>query len=132
MTDLIIRGAETDIAVDDGTITAIAPALPAGRREIDARALAVLPGVIDVHVHFNEPGRTDWEGAATGSLAFAAAGGTLFFDMPLNSSPCTVTASAFDEKCAALSRVLGYRLCAVGRNHSRQSPAISLSWPIEA
>ena len=104
MHELVIRGAEQDIAVDDGLISAIGPELAAGRREIDARALAVLPGVIDVHVHFNEPGRSDWEGAATGSRAFAAAGGTLYFDMPLNSSPCTVNAKAFDEKCAALSK----------------------------
>ncbi len=104
MPDLIIRGAETDIAIEDGLITAIAPDLPAASSEIDARHLTVLPGVIDVHVHFNEPGRTEWEGAATGSRAFASAGGTLFFDMPLNSSPCTVNAQAFDEKHAALAK----------------------------
>ena len=52
----------------------------------------MFPGLIDVHVHFNEPGRTEWEGAQTGSRALAAGGGTLFFDMPLNSTPCTVTA----------------------------------------
>ena len=104
MPDLVIRGAQSDIAVEDGIIAAIGPGLPAGRREIDARSLAVLPGIIDVHVHFNEPGRTEWEGAATGSRAFAAAGGTLFFDMPLNSEPCTVNAPAFDEKHAALSK----------------------------
>ena len=62
----------------------------------------MFPGVIDVHLHFNEPGRTEWEGAATGSRAFAAGGGTLFFDMPLNSTPCTVNARAFDCKRAAL------------------------------
>jgi allantoinase len=55
-----------------------------------------------VHLHFNEPGRTEWEGAATGSRALAAGGGTLFFDMPLNSTPCTVTAAAVDRKRAAL------------------------------
>jgi allantoinase len=104
MPDLIIRGAERDIAVEDGIITAIGPDLPGGKRELDARSLAVLPGIIDVHVHFNEPGRTEWEGAATGSRAFAAAGGTLFFDMPLNSAPCTVNGHAFDEKHAALSQ----------------------------
>jgi allantoinase len=104
MPDLVIRGAERDIAVQDGIITAIGPELPAGKREIDARSLAILPGIIDVHVHFNEPGRTAWEGAATGSRAFAAAGGTLFFDMPLNSTPCTVNAQAFDEKHAALAQ----------------------------
>ena len=62
----------------------------------------MLPGVIDVHLHFNEPGRTEWEGAATGSRALAAGGGTLFFDMPLNSTPCTVNAREFDRKRAAL------------------------------
>jgi allantoinase len=104
MPDLVIRGAQRDIAIDDGLISAIGPELPSGKREIDARRLAVLPGVIDVHVHFNEPGRTEWEGADTGSRAFAAAGGTLYFDMPLNSTPCTTCGSAFDEKLAALSR----------------------------
>src|SRR5437762_485938 len=104
MPDLILRGRQNDIAVEDGLIVAIGPELPAGKREIDARYLEILPGVIDVHVHFNEPGRTEWEGAATGSRTFAAAGGTLFFDMPLNSSPCTVGARAFDEKHAALAK----------------------------
>ena len=55
-----------------------------------------------MHLHFNEPGRTEWEGAATGSRALAAGGGTLFFDMPLNSTPCTVDANAFDRKRTAL------------------------------
>ena len=60
--------------------------------------------MIDVHVHFNEPGRAEWEGAATGSRALAAGGGTTFFDMPLNSTPCTVTSRDFDAKREALER----------------------------
>ena len=56
------------------------------------RGLHVFPAVIDIHLHFNEPGRTEWEGAATGSRALAAGGGAVFFDMPLNSTPCTVNA----------------------------------------
>lgn len=113
MTDLVIRGGQVvtprgvatgDIAVDDGRIAAIAPELPGARREINARGLIVLPGLIDVHVHFNEPGRTDWEGAATGSRALASGGGTLFFDMPLNSAPCTVGGAEFDAKRAALEK----------------------------
>jgi allantoinase len=92
----------SDIEVQEGRIAAIALDLPGDTDEIDARGLTVFPGLIDVHVHFNEPGRTDWEGAATGSSALAAGGGTLFFDMPLNSSPCTVDAAAFDAKRAAL------------------------------
>ena len=79
--------------------------LPGAGSEIDARGLFVLPGLVDVHVHFNEPGRTDWEGAATGSRALAAGGGTIFFDMPLNSSPVTVTAADVDRKRQALEAV---------------------------
>jgi len=97
----IVRG---DLAIDDGKISAIAPELPGHPDEIDARGLTVLPGLIDVHVHLNEPGRTEWEGAATGSSALAAGGGTTFFDMPLNSSPCTVGAAEFDLKRAALGK----------------------------
>ncbi len=100
--DLVIRGAQQDIAIEGEYIVAIGPELPGGRSEIDATKLTILPGLIDAHVHFNEPGRADWEGAATGSRALAAGGGTLFIDMPLNSAPCTVTAAEFDKKRAAL------------------------------
>src|SRR5579863_5979224 len=104
MPDLVVRGDREDIAIEDGKIVAIGPDLPGGTEEIDARGLHIFPGLIDVHLHFNEPGRTEWEGAATGSSALAAGGGTLFFDMPLNSSPCTVDVAAFDAKRAALER----------------------------
>ena len=111
MVDTVIRGGTavtpegvraTDIAIEDGLIAAVAPDLPGAAQEIDARGLHVFPGVIDVHLHFNEPGRAEWEGAATGSRALAAGGGTIFFDMPLNSTPCTVNAPEFDRKRAAL------------------------------
>jgi len=113
LTELIVRGGTVitpqgaviaDIAVDEGRISAVTPELPGAAREIDARGLTVLPGLIDIHVHFNEPGRTDWEGGTTGSHALAAGGGTVFFDMPLNSSPCTVGPEEFDQKRAALER----------------------------
>ncbi len=112
MPDLVVRGGtlvtpglpQTDVAIEDGKIAAIGPELPGAAEEIDARGLHVFPGVIDAHLHFNEPGRTEWEGAATGSRALAAGGGTLFFDMPLNSTPCTVNADAFDRKRAALAK----------------------------
>jgi allantoinase len=102
MPDLVVRGDTQDIAIEDGKIVALGRELPGAAEEIDARGLHVFPGLIDVHLHFNEPGRTEWEGAATGSRALAAGGGTLFFDMPLNSTPCTVNAAAFDQKRAAL------------------------------
>jgi allantoinase len=111
VSDLVIRGGsvvtpegiiDADISIEGEHIGAVAADLPSATREIDASGLAILPGLIDIHLHFNEPGRTDWEGAATGSRALAAGGGTLFFDMPLNSSPCTVNAKHFDAKRAAL------------------------------
>src|SRR4051794_6817023 len=110
--DSIVRGAtlvlpsgltQSDIGIEAGTIRAVEPELPGGsRREIDANGLHVLPALIDVHLHFNEPGRTEWEGAATGSRALAAGGGAVFVDMPLNSTPCTLGAEDFDRKRAAL------------------------------
>ena len=111
MSDLVVRGGRlitpdgernADLSIEDGRITAIAEELPGAETEIDARGLVVLPGVIDVHLHFNEPGRADWEGAATGSRALAAGGGTVFFDMPLNSTPCTVNGREVDRKREAL------------------------------
>ena len=111
MFDAIVRGGtlvfpdgrkRADLRIEGGRIVEIAPDLPGGPGEIDARGLHVFPGLIDVHLHFNEPGRTEWEGAETGSYALAAGGGTTFFDMPLNSTPCTVTAREVDRKRAAL------------------------------
>jgi allantoinase len=97
--DVLIRGDDGDIAIADGVIAAL-EAGPA-RAEIDARGLAVLPGVIDAHVHFNEPGRTDWEGWATGTRALAAGGATACVEMPLNAHPPTIDGPAFDAKVTA-------------------------------
>ena len=58
----------------------------------------IMPGVIDVHVHINEPGRTDWEGFDTGTQAAAAGGTTTIIDMPLNASPVTTSLAAFQQK----------------------------------
>lgn len=109
--DLLIRGgtlvtpegvAEGDVAVADGTIAAVGPELPgAAGATIDARGLHVLPALIDAHVHFNEPGRTAWEGWATGGAALAAGGGALCLEMPLNASPPTLDAASFALKRAA-------------------------------
>jgi allantoinase len=109
--DLLIRGGtavlpgvgavRADVAIRDRAIEAIGPGLPSAREEVDARGLHLLPGVIDAHVHFNEPGRTDWEGWATGTRALAAGGATACIEMPLNAHPPTVDAAAFDAKVAA-------------------------------
>jgi len=61
----------------------------------------LLPGLVDTHVHINEPGRTEWEGFATATAAAAAGGITTLVDMPLNSDPVTTTADAFRKKMAA-------------------------------
>src|SRR5690348_8087415 len=109
--DVLIRGGEVvtpdgvrrlELAIEGGAIVELAAGLQgSAREEIDATGLHVFPGVIDPHVHFNEPGRTEWEGFATGSAALAAGGGTCFFDMPLNSSPPTLDGESFDLKLAA-------------------------------
>ena len=96
---------QADIAVTDGRIVAITPdTIGSSKQEIDATGLHIFPGVIDAHVHFNEPGRTEWEGFATGTRALAAGGTTTYFDMPLNAHPPTLDASSFDLKCAAAQR----------------------------
>ncbi|MBC7606694.1 MAG: allantoinase AllB [Burkholderiales bacterium] len=61
----------------------------------------IIPGVIDVHVHVNEPGRTLWEGFDSATQAAAAGGTTTIIDMPLNASPVTTTQSAFEQKLTA-------------------------------
>ncbi len=109
--DLIVRGgtlvttegrSRVDIAVVGEQIVAIAPELDGTSNvEIDVRGLHIFPGVIDAHLHFNDPGRAHWEGFATGTRALAAGGSTAFFDMPLNASPPTIDAASFDLKYAA-------------------------------
>src|SRR5207244_710887 len=91
-----------DLAVANGHIVAIAPELTGtSKEEINAEGLHVFPGVIDAHLHFNEPGRTDWEGFATGTAALAAGGTTSYIEMPLNASPPTLNAESFDLKLKA-------------------------------
>ncbi len=109
--DLLVRnstvvtpGGESraDLGVADGHIVAIAPDLTGtSKEEINAEGLHVFPGIIDAHVHFNEPGRTHWEGFATGTAALAAGGTTSYIEMPLNSSPPTLDAESFDLKLKA-------------------------------
>ena len=70
---------------------------------VDAGDLIVMPGLVDTHVHVNEPGRTDWEGFETATCAAAAGGVTTLLDMPLNSIPATTSVPALDAKRAAAS-----------------------------
>ena len=93
---------EGDLAISEGVFTVVGgPVSGSTAHEIDATGLVAFPGCVDSHVHFNEPGRTDWEGFASGSLALAAGGATTFVDMPLNSNPPLLTGQDFDNKLAA-------------------------------
>jgi len=107
--DLVIRGGTAilptgqrpaDIAITGGIISAIGSEVRDAEAVIDATGLVVLPGVVDAHVHFNEPGRADWEGWEAGTRGAAAGGVTTVLEMPLNAHPPTTTPAAFDEKLA--------------------------------
>jgi len=99
------RGSQfVDIAIADGRITEVGRHLDEDADIIDATGLHIFPGGIDSHVHFNEPGRTEWETIANGSAALAAGGYTTFIDMPLNNLPVTTTVEAFDLKLDAMKR----------------------------
>lgn len=91
------------VLVRGGTIEAIVGREEAARhgRAEDYGDLPLLPGLVDVHVHMNEPGRTEWEGFETATRAGAAGGVTTIVDMPLNSSPVTTSVAALEEKLRA-------------------------------
>src|SRR6516162_3689219 len=76
------------------------PALADSR---DFGEVAILPGLVDSHVHINDPGRADWEGFETATRAAAAGGYTMLVDMPLNCLPATTTVEGLDAKRAARS-----------------------------
>ncbi|MBU5212129.1 allantoinase [Heyndrickxia oleronia] len=96
--------AQGDIAIKDGKIAEVSIGKSiegTAEKVIEAEGLHVFPGLIDSHVHFNEPGRTEWEGLETGSKSLAAGGVTTFFDMPLNSTPPTINKENLELKRAA-------------------------------
>jgi len=113
--DLIVRGrqilagdspeapAPAAIHIRHGVVSGVAAYddVPAGAPVYDAGDFVVMPGLVDTHVHINEPGRTEWEGFTTATRAAAAGGVTSLIEMPLNSIPATTTDSAFHEKLAA-------------------------------
>jgi allantoinase len=85
--------------IDNGIITRVGEYDdPEGRSAVDFGDLVVSPGIVDTHVHVNEPGRTEWEGFETATRAAAAGGVTTIVDMPLNSVPATVSVEALEAK----------------------------------
>src|SRR3954462_12304002 len=100
---VLVEGAfqPAEIGIRDGRIAAVAPpgtGLSAPEPLDRAADEVLLPGLVDTHVHINEPGRTEWEGFATATRAAAAGGSTTIVDMPLNSIPPTVDGAALDVK----------------------------------
>jgi allantoinase len=115
--DLVVRGRRlvtpdgerpATIHIRHGVITAVSgfDDIPTGCVVHEAGESAVMPGLVDTHVHINEPGRTEWEGFATATRAAAAGGVTTLIEMPLNSIPATTTAAGFHEKIAAAAAQL--------------------------
>ena len=87
------------IGITGGVITAVSHQPLEGATQIALAADEVLvPGLVDSHVHINEPGRTEWEGFASATRAAAAGGVTTLIDMPLNSIPATTTVEALEQK----------------------------------
>ena len=85
------------IHIENGTIERIDDDRSRKDDVFDAGDLLVLPGLVDTHVHVNEPGRTEWEGFDTATRAAAAGGVTTIVDMPLNSVPATTTAAPAND-----------------------------------
>ena len=117
---MIQNGLISDIADD------LSPSL--SREAIDIGDSFLMPGLVDPHVHLNEPGRTNWEGFATGTLSAAAGGITMLVDMPLNCLPVTTTAAAVDQKAKAAEGQLqvncGFWGGVVPGNHTEIEPMI--------
>ena len=112
-----------DVVVRDGRIMAVEPYGDVVDGElVDLGDLVLLPGLVDTHVHINEPGRTEWEGFETATKAAAAGGVTTLLDMPLNSVPPTTTVENLKAKRSAaagkLSVDVGFWGGAIGTNNS--------------
>src|SRR5438045_7394495 len=90
------------IVVRDGTIAQISPPQDfSSEHTLDYGDSVIMPGVVDTHVHINEPGRTEWEGFETATMSAAAGGVTTIIDMPLNSIPPATNREALELKIAA-------------------------------
>ena len=123
----VVGGREVSAAVRlrDGVIVAVEDRdVPAGDAHVVVLAddEVLLPGLVDTHVHVNEPGRTDWEGFASATRAAAAGGVTTIVDMPLNSIPPTTTVAGLEAKRVVAAGQSLRRRRLLGRRRARQPP----------
>ncbi|MDX2358504.1 allantoinase AllB [Dietzia sp. PP-33] len=95
---IVVVDTDTDITTDPDTSPPTSHTSPAARVVDLGSDVVLLPGLVDTHVHVNEPGRTDWEGFTSATRAAACGGVTTLIDMPLNSSPVTTSPAALDAK----------------------------------
>lgn len=104
---LLLTPATIILSPRTGKIVSVEPTIrpasdfPSTATYVDHSPRILLPGLVDAHVHLNEPGRTEWEGFWTGTRAAASGGVTTVVDMPLNAIPPTTTVRGFEEKLAA-------------------------------
>ena len=93
-----------DLGIIDGSFAEISSSITGStKNEVDGDSAYCLPGSVDLHVHFNEPGRAHWEGFMTGSAAASAAGISYLAEMPLNSIPSTTSVDNLNTKLAAIN-----------------------------
>lgn len=121
---------EGAIGIRSGKIAAVVskPAFSQNEPLIDVHDSVIMPGLIDTHVHINEPGRSDWEGFETATRAAAAGGVTTLVDMPLNSTPVTTNVGTFEQKLAAAQNKLwvdcGFYAGLLPENHAALAPLL--------
>ncbi len=118
-----------DIIVRDGRIAAIETHGTESDKNVeDAGDLVIMAGLVDTHVHINEPGRTEWEGFETATRAAAAGGITTLIDMPLNSTPVTTTVSSLNVKLTSAAQKLsvdcGYYAGMIPENSTSLAPLL--------
>jgi len=90
--------AEIEVAIKDGKVAALGTSLGEAKEVVDAAGMYVLPGAVDCHMHFSDPGRESWEGFETGTKSLAKGGTTTYIDMPLNGLPAITNGYALNLK----------------------------------